>query len=427
MPVLDEDAKVISQWLPENSWLRAYVEHCKAETDAPAIYHYGVGLGVLAATCPTNYAFFNGSPIHANHYVLCVGRSGFERKTTSTGKGTKILQEAAPQLFGNPPATQEGLFDALAVSPKQLIEFDEFGSFLSSTKKGYAETLKPFLTQAWDCKLLGRGRAKNKENLGRSSSIEKPRLSFAAACAFTMLEENCLVSDWSSGFFGRWLMFVGVQEHVYTRPVQDTAFYTMSDGTTKTRRQVLVEMLKERAALAQTYDQLGGPPLGQPVGWEPKAGAMWDSWQHGLSKRPAIGGKIEGVAARAPAIALKVMLTLAWDYGPPISDPGKDFLWTEDILIPALLIIERYFKSLEDVGRELAETPIARLRKRVYNAVAESPSGLAGLGDITHRLKMTQREVKEVIATLLDENSICCEMTIGGKPIYRLAGLHHVA
>jgi len=137
--------------LPESGWLRRYVGHGVKQTNAPAVYHMGIALALLGATTPLQFGASYAGTMRANNYVLLVGRSGHERKTTSLNIGVDILKEAASPLIGHYPGSPEGLVESLQKRPSQLIPMGEFGRFLSSAQKGYFEPAKTLITDIWDC------------------------------------------------------------------------------------------------------------------------------------------------------------------------------------------------------------------------------------------------------------------------------------
>jgi hypothetical protein len=410
MPVSDSDAALISSLLPDNSWLKVYVEHACSKTSAPRIYHYGMGLTVLGATAPSDLSINYAVPLHANNYCLVVGRSGHEQKSTALHIGRSILEEASSNLVCGSAASKEGLFDSLAANPRQFVSYSEFGDLLASTKQGYAQTMKTFLTDAWDGFKMDRLKAKNKENQGKVLTVTKPRLSVGAACSFGFLETHSLAEDWSGGFYARWLVLLGTRERTIAIP---------QDDPISGRRDWLVNELRIRATMSNMNDQPGGPAPATCVGWDTAAEKLWTTWYHGLAHRP-LTAKIEGITTRAPALVLRCALSLAWDYGPAAHNPGKPFLMTTDLLIPAMAIVEYHLRSLNDLAEVLAEHSTARLRRDVYRVIANLPQQSATLGDITRTLKLKKRDVLEVLDTLVAEGQLAA-LPGQGSTLYVIA------
>ena len=100
MPVSEVEAVDAVAMLPESSWIRTYVVHATRQTTAPLGYHIGVGIAVLGTTCPIPYGMHYAGALRANNFVLCVGRSGEDRKSTALNIGKDLLDQAANPLIG---------------------------------------------------------------------------------------------------------------------------------------------------------------------------------------------------------------------------------------------------------------------------------------------------------------------------------------
>lgn len=103
-------------------------------------------------TCPPDYGmWFAGSKLYPNLYVLLVGRSGEDQKSTALRVGTRLMKAEVPILLGDNPGSAEGLIESLAAQPTQLITYSEFGKTLASAQQKYFEPIKTTLTDLWDC------------------------------------------------------------------------------------------------------------------------------------------------------------------------------------------------------------------------------------------------------------------------------------
>lgn len=151
MPVSEDAAANVVLSLPPDSWLARYVRHGFRQTTAPLVYHIGVGLALLAPTCPLGYGTRYAGDLRTNNFVLLVGRSGEDRKSSALNVGKELLDAAAPKLIGDFPGSQEGLIESLARVPSQVIPISEMGKFLSSAQRGYFEPIKSTLADLWDC------------------------------------------------------------------------------------------------------------------------------------------------------------------------------------------------------------------------------------------------------------------------------------
>ena len=95
-----KESQVVSI-MPKNTWLTQYVTYCASQTTSPLAYHLGVGLTVMAMSCPTEYTmrFFGMMP--TNMYTLLAGRSGEDQKSTALNLGEEILDKANYELIGD--------------------------------------------------------------------------------------------------------------------------------------------------------------------------------------------------------------------------------------------------------------------------------------------------------------------------------------
>jgi hypothetical protein len=363
--------------LPPQGFVRNYVIHAMKQTTSPLCYHLGVGLSILAATCPLNYGMWYAGALRANMFTLLVGRSGEDQKSSALGIGREILFEAAAPLIGDYPGSPEGLIDSLARAPSQIIPISEFGRFLSSAQRGYFEAIKTLLADLWDSQAIQRAKAN-----GRTVRIQDPRLSIMAACSIPYLEKHTLAEDWSGGFMGRWAVMYGERERVDPDPVGDrTAF------------QPLADFIRARATT---------PTAGWCEGLDDQASKMWEDWYNDVYARH-LPNQIVGVRARAPTIARKVALIYAWDFGE--ASFGQPFRLTVREMDPALRFAELHIKSLVGLSSKIADHPDARLRRSVIESI-EHTKGVASLGQILTYLKMRKRPVVETLDSLLEEGIV---------------------
>lgn len=391
MPVTEKEAAAAA---PPDGWVRRYTIHGYKQTTAPLIYHIGVGLTVLASTCPLNYGMHYAGDLRANNFCLLVGRSGEDRKSSALSVGRRILDAAAPTLVGDFPGSPEGLIDSLEDAPSQMIPISEFGKFLSAAQRGYFEPTKTLLADLWDSDPVQRSKANKKV-----VRVEQPRLSIGAACSIPYLEKHTLAEDWTGGFMGRWMVLYGRRERTDPDPIGD-----------RTAEPWLISELQRRATMTTA---------GWCQGLDKQAAAVWDVWYHDVLQRQ-LPSNIIGIRARAPTMARKVALLYGWDYGP--AQGGKPWFMGLDVLEPAIAFIELHIKSLVHLSEVIAEHPDARLRRSVIRAIEEK-GGLATLGEILGIMKMRKRVVAEMLDSLMEEKRVNrIQTTLEGGYAYHLQG-----
>lgn len=382
MPVTEDEA---AEALPPEGWIRDYCIHAFKQTTAPLCYHLALGVSLMATCCPTAYGMHYAGTLRSNQFVLLLGRSGEENKSSALGVAQEILNAAAPPLVGNNIGSAEGLIESLAATPTQWIPLSEFGRFLSSAQGGYFEPVKALLADVWDSNPTQRALARQ-----RVIRVDNPRLSVAAACSIPYLEKYTLAEDWTGGFMGRWLVMYGRRERTNPDPVGDRTDFDR-----------LVEGLRVRAS---------APSAGWCTGLDPMARRYWYDWYDDVTNRK-LPGNIIGIRSRAPTMARKIALSYGWDFGPAMF--GQPWEMSIDILDAAIKLTELHVKSLIDLSASIAEHDEARFRRSVLFAI-EARGGMATLGEILEVTKTKKRPVSEVLDALIESQIVArVQTTIG--------------
>lgn len=220
--------------------------------------------------------------------------------------------------------------------------------------------------------------------------VDNPRLSLAAACSIPYLEKHTLAEDWTGGFMGRWLVMYGMRERIDPDPVGDRTDFDW-----------LVDEIRRRAST---------PSAGWCVGLDPMAKRYWFDWYEDISNR-ILPGNIVGIRSRAPTMARKIALALAWDFGPAAW--GQPWEMELDVLDYAIRITELHVKSLIDLSSVIAEHDEARFRRTVLQAIS-SKGGMATLGEILEITKTKKRPVTDMLDALLESEVIAKVNTTKG-------------
>lgn len=349
------------------------------------VYHLGVGLTILGATCPLAYGMHYAGTLRANNFCLLVGRSGEDQKSSALAVGKSILDAAAAPLIGDFPGSPEGLIDSLARRPSQFIPISEFGKFLSAAQKGYFEPTKTLLADLWDAQATQRTKANNK-----IIRVDNPRLSIGAACSIPYLEKHTLAEDWTGGFMGRWLVLYGKRERNDPDPIGD-----------KTDFDWLCDEIRTRATTTTA---------GWCIGLDDPARKRWFDWYNDVTNRK-LPENIIGIRSRAPSMARKIALVYGWDYGAALS--GQPWHMGLDVLQPAISLAELHIKSLIHLSDVIAEHSDARLRRAVMHAVIQK-GGVATLGEILGVMKMRKRPIVEMLDALMEEGRVTRKKTTLG-------------
>lgn len=143
----------ISQALPQGQgFLRSYCEYAASCSDAPEIFHVGVGLTILSAAVARRLAcpYSSGSMLVPNLYTLLVGPSRSGRKSSCMDTGTKILRAVHAESIIPVPGSYEELIAQLRSTPAGVLSMREFGHFLKTTQRGYGEPIRTVLVDLFD-------------------------------------------------------------------------------------------------------------------------------------------------------------------------------------------------------------------------------------------------------------------------------------
>jgi len=363
--------------VPPTGFVHDYMAFAMKQTTAPLGYHLVMGLSLLGTTTPITYGTSYAGDLYGNLYCLLVGRSGDEQKSSALGVAKKVLFKAQEQLgspiIGKQPGSPEGLVDSLVAVQRQIIYYSEFGAFLAKAqRKGtYFEPIKAYYTDLWDCQPVDRLKANNV-----SISQPNPRLSLAAGCSLSYLEDNTTAADWSGGFMGRWAIIYSRRERTVSYPRND---WSQIPG--------LAAQLLARAQMQQA-----GPCLGM----DQKAYQRWDTWFHKNDKR-SVPELVAGVKTRVPTLAMKAALLYAWDFGEPMQ--GQPWHIQDHHVDYGIRFAELHLKSVIGLTAYFAEHGDAQLRRKVLMSVPLG--GIQSLGQILRRTKMKKRTVLEILDGLV--------------------------
>ncbi len=389
----------ISTALPQGKgFLRSYVEYASICSDAPEIYHVGVGLTVLASaiahklSCP----WLAGRDLVPNMYTLLVGPSRSSRKTASMDAGIDLLATAQPEHVMPIPGSYEELVTQIRSTPHGLLTYREFGHFLKTTQRGYGEPIRTVLMDLFDWP-VNRPYSRNLKK--GKTVIEGPIcLSMLSSCSTDLLMAYCDTEEWTGGFFGRMLLLYGERE-VFRLPQTWPAAHSYLAG------------------LLYQFSQYHFPKCG---GFSPQAWDLHLTWSRQKdgdthNAPPRVQTHIAGTST----LAAKVALLYAAESGEPAS--GNGWLVSYESMSRAILFVEQlYLPSISHLGQRLALGVWERDRQRVLDAI--ECKGKMGVlrKDVLRAVRMETNYMESVLETLKQEGSI--EMFNGARgPMFRKA------
>lgn len=183
-----------------------YVECASELTDAPAIYHKAVGLVLLSAVVGRKPILITPKPLYPNLWVMLVGRSGLERKSSAQGIGYDLLDDKRIKILSS-EFTPEGLVKELAKASSGIKIKDELGGFLASSNREYMSGVKDLLSLLYDCPDYYPRRLSNE-----MIELHDVYLVMLTGTTQTTLMLNMRRQDFEGGFGCRWLYVLATRE-----------------------------------------------------------------------------------------------------------------------------------------------------------------------------------------------------------------------
>ena len=369
--------------IPKQGFIFDYINHCALNTTAPIGYHLATGLNILSATCPASYSVHYAGEMNANLFSMCVGRSGEDQKTTAVKMGRKLLYKVDPDLLSDKPVSSEGMLKILEENPQRLLIFEEMGEFMSKAQTGYFEPIKSLLTDLWDCTPQSRRKA------NEVMRIDEPRLSCLAAISIPYLEKYTNPEDWTGGFLGRWFIIYSKRERTDPFPSGNLSMLNY-----------LIETLQYKNRFKQK-EYL--PLVGKCRGLDKNAMKLWVKWFNDLDD-VQMPDKISGAKTRAPAIAIKIALLYAWDFGLPVANNGGDWYLDAPVIAYAIAAANLHINSVCGLSDRIAEHPEALQRRSILDFIPVGTS--ITLGQLIRATKLKKKTLIDQIDGLVIDGTL---------------------
>lgn len=386
----------ISEVLPPgNGFIRSYVEYASQCSDAPEIYHVGVGLTIFSGAVAKYLAcpWMAGRILVPNLYTLLVGPSRSSRKTGSMDTGIDILQHVSNELIIPIPGSYEEMITQIRSTPSGLLTYREFSHFLKTTQRGYGEPIRTVLMDLYD---WPPDRAYTR-NLKKGKTVIEPPicLSMLSSIATELLFSYIDQEDWIGGFFGRMVILYGIRE-TFRMPL------TWQDART------------HLASLLSQYSNWRPPACGgfDPYAWQ--LFTQWSQWRD--SQTSTAPSRVTTFISGASTFAAKVALLYAYDSGEPLA--GQGWLISYESIRRAILFVDNlYIPSIIHLGERLALGPWEKDRQRVLDVLDTKPEGILQK-DLLKRARISLDLLEQVMTTLKAEGTATQSQTAAGI-VYR--------
>lgn len=386
----------VSQAIPQGQgFIRSYCEYAASCSDAPEIFHVGVGLTVLAAAVARRLAcpYSSGSMLVPNLYTLLVGPSRSGRKSSCMDTGMRLLRAVHAESIIPVPGSYEELIAQLRSTPAGVLSMREFGHFLKTTQRGYGEPIRTVLMDLFDHPTD----QPYVRNLRKAKTvIEGPIcLSLLSACSDELLFSYTTSDEWMGGFFGRMVMLYGDRDGFRLPNTWPQAY------------DYLVAMLHQY--MYGNIHRCGGfsPPAWQEF-------ERWSQWRDSQAKEAP--SRVQTFIAGSGTLAAKVSLLYACDAAEP--NAGDGWLVSHESMRRAIMFVEQlYLPSIFHLGETLALGIWERDRQKVLRAIDSKPNGIER-PELLRRAKVSSDYLESILTTLKDERTIVQGMN-AKEPTYR--------
>jgi hypothetical protein len=204
----------INALLPEDGFVRKFVEYAFPLTDAPPESHIATALGVVSALVGTSVKIpFGPGILFLNVWMVVIGLSSYARKTTSQRMGDDIVRRVSPDCILPDDTTPQALFGLLVEQPARVLFLSEFAWLLEQLEVKFNAGLKALITDLFDVPpSLERARASRSAG-EQITAVNRPYLTILAATTAHWLNGHLNDADLSGGFYARFIYWPAGDKH----------------------------------------------------------------------------------------------------------------------------------------------------------------------------------------------------------------------
>lgn len=379
----------------DKGFLRSYVDYCADTTDAPHIFHLGVGVAILGAALGNNVRIpsWARQEIYPNVWLVLIAPSGFMRKSASLRLGKGLLSRSVPKALLPQDWTPEKLTAILQDNPAGLLTISEFTRILAMLERDYNLGSKEMLTELYDSPaewVVERQKSKKRV-------IENAAISIMAATTLDWLEDRVKSKDLRGGFLARFLFLPATKRgpRVTKRP-----------DSTHAIRLSLSDHLK---AVAELEGQADFSEV-----WED-----FDDWLYRYEVMAESGGmppELAGMYSRTGTTTLKLALIMQASLRPQLEI-------TEEAMRKAITFIEFIHNVTAKVTGSFADDWFGKQLNRARQFLQDQ-GGEASREELFRYMRLERRKLDAVIETLREQGFVEVGKgeSTGGRPptIYRL-------
>ena len=383
--ITHERSMEILDMLGPTSFITKYCTYAMKRTGSNPAYHIACALALLSGATPHSLSCREllGSNVPGNFWVMLVGHSGQDFKTSTTNCAQELCLTAMPQLHGAEPYSEEGMLKFLATNPRQLNVWEDWGTLLRRWGGGannYGSKLKVRLVGTYDCNSLTMPSAKEVFH------IENPKITILTSCNPPFIRDFSEPEDFSGGLYSRFF-FVWAHATRDVKPVIDRPLESE-----------LVGFLRDWAA--DDTQRLCR-------GLEPGPGEeAWLAWRKDLQDRLAThtSEAARSMTGRLVLQAAKIMLLLCVAQRHITPETKGQWFIPAAVVAPAIAIAELGVESaLRAIGMANG-SPGARMKRLVMESL--DGGDWVTIGKITDQHGLLLNEVEPAVLTLHTERKL---------------------
>jgi len=412
MPQLIDEDDIV-----EDNFIAEYKKWGKVATDAPEHYHeLACFIALSALTASGLYLEADFGEIVPNLWGLILGESTLTRKTTVMKMAMGIVQDLDEEVILATDGSAEGLLTGLANRPSRVSMFfkDEVSGFFNSiNKKDYLAGMPETLTQLYDVPPFLQ-RLLRKETI----TITKPYFIFFGGGirdkVYSLIDEEYILS----GFLPRFLVVSG--ENDLAR-VRRTGPPTADSFALKQKVLSTFGELKVNYNVTAPADIGGGQTMHLPVRVEAKlTDKAWsfygDLEMHLITKATESAYPMVALPTfqRLSFSMLKMAMLIAITRR-EVKD-NRTIIVEESDVKQAAFYIQKWGKYSVDLIANAGKPQIEKLLEKITFFVAQNPG--CTKSSIMLRYRLTSREMKEIISTLLDRGVVNISQKANSTRLY---------
>lgn len=370
------EAEVLAK-VADKGFLRSYVDYCADSTDAPHIFHLGVGVAILGAALGNNVRIpsWARQEIYPNIWLVLIAPSGFMRKSASLRLGKGLLSRAVPKTLLPQDWTPEKLTSILQDDAAGVLSISEFTRVLAMLERDYNLGAKEMLTELYDSPaqwVVERQKSSKKV-------IENAAISIMAATTQDWLEDRVKSKDLRGGFLARFLFLPATKrgKRVTERPgLIHTVALSLKDHL------VTVAELQGQADYSEVWDH-------------------FNDWLYNYERMAETGGmapELAGMYSRTGTITLKLALIMQSSLLPQLKV-------TEEAMRKAIVFIEFIHSVTAQVTGTFTEGWFGKQLQRAIRFL-ESKGGSAIRRDLLCHMQIEAKKLNQVVGTLIEQERI---------------------